>query len=464
MNRKIINGNQQGRIVRDAQLEQEYAGSLSGIFDELVECSTVTGQCRGIFYTEGKCRLSLNRSIDDFSSFAWEHVHAEECRSFLAVFNRDFFNKVAEGRKMVRCEFRCRCPEGNYTWLKVLLIPEKEQKDIVLCYVADLGEADGEKHLLKQIVDRYVYRNCDYLICLDASTDTYTMFRRNEGASMVPAETTGSYSRMVKECIEQYVVSEDRERVAAEVETGRVLSVLDSEGEHIVTYGIMDPDRGYLRKRFQFVYYDKPDRIVLLLRCDITGEYREQLKQKERLEDALKNARVDSLTGLCNRQSIYREVSRYLEDPLCPRAILLFVDLDNFKHINDTMGHRSGDHALRLVSELFRSTLRTSDLVGRVGGDEFVAFLTGITSDKEGMECAKRLCDAVSQIEDPALGGLKLSCSIGGAVYPRDGRNYDALFVKADTAAYEAKRQGKNRYVFYTPGLEMKSGYCTSSM
>ena len=67
-------------------------------------------------------------------------------------------------------------------------------------------------------------------------------------------------------------------------------------------------------------------------------------------------------------------------------------------------------------------------------------------------------------MEDPNLGGLRLSCSIGGAICPKDGTDYDTLFVKADTAAYEAKRLGKNRYVFYTPGLELKNSYCTSSM
>ena len=256
----------------------------------------------------------------------------------------------------------------------------------------------------------------------------------------------------------------DREMVAREMEIKHVLSVLDKEGEHVLTYGVKDPEKGYLRKRFQYVYYDRPGRIVFLLRNDITEEYQEQCRQKERLRDALKNARVDSLTGLYNRQAISREISRFLGSPTCTRAVLLFMDLDDFKRINDTMGHRSGDYALRCVADLFRHTLRATDMVGRIGGDEFVALLTGISAKEGGVECAKRLCEAVGSMEDPNLGGLRLSCSIGGAICPKDGTDYDTLFVKADTAAYEAKRQGKNRYVFYTPGLELKNGYCTSSM
>ena len=116
------------------------------------------------------------------------------------------------------------------------------------------------------------------------------------------------------------------------------------------------------------------------------------------------------------------------------------------------------------MAELYRHTLRATDMVGRIGGDDFVALLTGISAKEGGVECAKRLCEAVGSMEDPNLGGLRLSCSIGGAICPKDGTDYDTLFVKADTAAYEAKRLGKNRYVFYTPGLELKNGYCTSSM
>ena len=464
MDGKLDERKPQNRMVLDAEREKEYAGSLSGIFDELMEFSMETGRCRGVFYTEGGCRLSVNQSFEDFRTFAWENIHPEECRDFLGIFNREHMRKIMEEGKPLRHEFRCRDIGRNYIWLRILLIPESGRGDTVLCYVSDLGDKDGENYLLRQIVERYVYRNCDYLICLDADKDSYTMFKRNEGSDLLPQESSGSYSQMVQTCIKGYVVPEDREMVDREMEIRHVLSVLDAEGEHIITYGVKDPEKGYLRKRFQYVYYDRPGRIVFLMRSDITEEYQEQLRQKERLKDALKNARVDSLTGLYNRQAICREISRFLESPACSRAVLLFMDLDDFKNINDTMGHRSGDYALRCVADLFRHTLRATDMVGRVGGDEFVALLTGISAEKGGVECAKRLCEAVSSMEDPNMGGLKLSCSIGGAVCPKDGNDYDTLFVKADTAAYEAKRQGKNRYVFYTPGLELKNGYCSSSM
>ena len=172
------------------------------------------------------------------------------------------------------------------------------------------------------------------------------------------------------------------------------------------------------------------------------------------------HARTDSLTGLSNRQTIHGEISGFLSETSAPRGVLLFLDLDNFKKVNDTMGHRVGDHVLCRVAKLFRRTLRSSDFIGRVGGDEFVVLLTGISSREEGMEYAGRMCSAVEHMEDPLLGEHKLSCSIGGVVCPGDGTEYDTLFVKADAALYEAKHRGRNQWVFFVPGMD----YSTSSI
>ena len=176
-------------------------------------------------------------------------------------------------------EFRCLSQAGSCTWLKILLVPEKRRREILLCYVVDVGESNREVHLLKQIVDRYVYRNCDYLICLDTQEDAYTLFRRKEGHLFAP-EPSGSYSRMVGQCIDSHVASEDKDRVRKETEISHVLRALEKEGEHMVAYGVMDPVKGYQRKRFQYVYYDRTNHIVLLMGTDITREYEEQCRQK----------------------------------------------------------------------------------------------------------------------------------------------------------------------------------------
>ena len=125
---------------------------------------------------------------------------------------------------------------------------------------------------------------------------------------------------------------------------------------------------------------------------------------------------------------------------------LMFIDLDDFKEINDIQGHPKGDEVLRFVAHTLRRALRSSDLIGRVGGDEFIVFLRGASAKEEIVVCAKRLCDAVKQYPNH---DIILSCSIGIALSPADGNDYETLVRKANTAMYYAKKIGKNGYAFW---------------
>ena len=188
-----------------------------------------------------------------------------------------------------------------------------------------------------------------------------------------------------------------------------------------------------------------------------------QYRQIEAANQILsKEALLDALTGLQNRNS-YKKAVQAFDNTEAASMACVYVDANGLHELNNRQGHEAGDVMLKTVAHILLEHFNQEE-VFRIGGDEFVALLTGISAKEGGVECAKRLCEAVGSMEDPNLGGLRLSCSIGGAICPKDGTDYDTLFVKADTAAYEAKRLGKNRYVFYTPGLELKNGYCTSSM
>ena len=310
----------------------------------------------------------------------------------------------------------------------------------------------------EQIIDRYVYRKCDFFLCLDGDTGYYEILKKNDSRIQGQMPSSGNYKQELEACIRKYVAPEDRDMLLEKASMGNVLDVLEREGELMVSYGETGQDGQYVRKLLRYVYFDRQERKVLLMRQDITAEYLEQSRQKKRLNDALLHARIDSLTGLYNRQAVNAKINGILGDwAVMPASVLLFIDLDNFKTVNDTLGHRYGDKVLCSVADCFRQVLRTSDIIGRVGGDEFVAFLPGVASEEEAGECAGRLCQAVSRIPGLKLKDRGLSCSIGGAVCPRDGRDYDSLLMKADMAVYEAKRRGKNQFAFYQPGMKPHS-------
>jgi diguanylate cyclase (GGDEF)-like protein len=162
---------------------------------------------------------------------------------------------------------------------------------------------------------------------------------------------------------------------------------------------------------------------------------------------ALAEARgaTDSLTGLPNRRAVQESLKRMIAQAgrtLAPMAVLL-LDLDHFKQINDTYGHDRGDAVLSAVGEVLGGALRTSDFVGRNGGEEFVALLPD-TGVEGAMEAAEKLRTAIGQLTLPGIDG-PVTASVGAAVYPHTAADAESLLRLADRALYAAKAGGRNR-------------------
>lgn len=173
-----------------------------------------------------------------------------------------------------------------------------------------------------------------------------------------------------------------------------------------------------------------------------------ELSNKQKYLDIAKyNAYHDSLTGLANRSMIQftaRQQVALTNRNHCPCA-LLFIDLDNFKGINDTYGHDAGDAVLREIAFRLKSKVRTSDTVARLGGDEFVALLTN-TNAEIAASIAQKILEVVCETPMNLDGALiSISCTIGIAIYPDSATDEQDLFTKADKALYVAKGLGKNQ-------------------
>lgn len=170
-------------------------------------------------------------------------------------------------------------------------------------------------------------------------------------------------------------------------------------------------------------------------------------------------AHFDSVTGLPNRNLLHDRMEQALLQARRSgeSVAVMFLDLDRFKNINDTLGHLVGDALLREVAVRLSTTLRTSDTLARLGGDEFVVILPGfsITNHVEGI--AEKL---ISALQAPLLVQehvLHITTSIGICVYPQDGSNTDALLRNADTAMYKAKSAGRNTFRFFTDAMNQEA-------
>jgi len=171
-----------------------------------------------------------------------------------------------------------------------------------------------------------------------------------------------------------------------------------------------------------------------------------ELRQQE--NRLLHLAYHDSLTGLPNRDYFETHLHEITAQPLPPErlAALLFLDLDGFKRINDTYGHALGNLLLKAVARRLSGCLRSSDIVARFGGDEFVVLLPAIPSTPDVLVVAEKLIDALTQPFALEEQTIQITTSIGISVFPQDGTNPRDLLEKADFAMYQAKQEGKNRY------------------
>ena len=170
-------------------------------------------------------------------------------------------------------------------------------------------------------------------------------------------------------------------------------------------------------------------------------------------------ANHDPLTGLMNRTQFHDRFTHTLSavQRHGTKLALMFLDLDRFKLINDTLGHRIGDLLLQAVSERLKSAVRSNDLLARLGGDEFILLLDDIEDINYIARIGQKIIDALSQPFSVESHDIIVTTSVGISVYPNDGNNSHDLLKKADTAMYMAKENGKNHYQFYSQEMTERS-------
>ena len=183
---------------------------------------------------------------------------------------------------------------------------------------------------------------------------------------------------------------------------------------------------------------------------------REQERERAAQEERIRHqAYHDSLTGLPNRASFAEhldEAMRRAKRAGWPLA-LLFLDLDNFKRVNDSLGHDAGDRLLRVAAERIRRAVREADMLFRMGGDEFTVLLEDVRGPEEAAMVSSRVLEAMAEPLQLQHHEISVTASIGIALYPRDDVVAERLLKSADTAMYRAKELGRNRYAFFAPEM-----------
>lgn len=248
--------------------------------------------------------------------------------------------------------------------------------------------------------------------------------------------------------IEHWVHPEDREKIRNCSARDRLLAAYFSGvTPEKIEYRHLNDSGGYDWVRFSVQMlpdpYSSSIRAFLLLR-DIDARKREELVLQDRL-------RTDPLTGALNRGAFTAQVEAvFAEGASAGNHALVILDVDRFKQVNDCFGHGFGDRVLIRVAETLRAALRADDLVGRLGGDEFLILLKNV-SQREAL--LGKLDNLRERIFQRVSEDRTISCSFGAAVFPCDGAGFEELYRKTDIALYAAKNAGRNCVRIYSDSM-----------
>jgi diguanylate cyclase (GGDEF)-like protein/PAS domain S-box-containing protein len=179
-------------------------------------------------------------------------------------------------------------------------------------------------------------------------------------------------------------------------------------------------------------------------------------EKKKAEQKILQLAYYDTLTQFPNRKKLMEYIYSLISNNENNFA-LFFIDLDNFKNINDTLGHYAGDFTITKVAHRLKTIINTKNIIGRLGGDEFIIIQKNIESKTEVKKLAEKICNLLKPCINYLENELYVSASIGISIYPYDGNNIAALMKNADTAMYVCKKNGGNGYQFYSKEMNYKS-------
>lgn len=344
--------------------------------------------------------------------------------------------EALRGGETKECEIRIYNKQGKIRWQSIKLkfycyqngkpyylvsswdIHERKLMEEELCLQSERYKLLEE--INKEIRFEFDVRNQKFLIFETGKEQGEHIIPREEMAHFIHPEDNAEFQEII-------------DRASAEPEEGsmeyRINIALEGEEVEYIWYRT-------IYKSIKGV----GGRVVRIL-----GRTEDISVQKMKHNEMAQQLQKDCLTGILNKSTTRSFIEEFLkEEPQGEHAFFL-IDIDNFKAINDTFGHLFGDSVLVNISEKLKGLFRSSDIVGRIGGDEFIAFMKH-TSAAQARIKAQSICDVVKQDYNGMNGQIEISCSVGVALYGEEREEYTALFAKADIAMYQAKKKGKNQY------------------
>ncbi len=429
--------------IREEQyrLASQHSGSLVSIYDIPSRTLTPSPEFSKTFpvpYTQPLSSESLAEN---------GLVHKESVLEAWDLY-KNMDQGIPDGKSILRLKTAC----GSYRWYSArysLIYTEDEKplrgiisyQDITDQYEKELAYQRWMEYMEEQKKDCIGYY--EYNLKFDLFEEII-----GETTQTMPENISNSFSDMINYIAEHRIFEEDKELYLKFFNKNQLLynyyrgsRSLRLEHRRLRQDGTVYWGLGLI----QLVSDPYTDTIkAFIFIKDIDKSKQEALSLQEMSER-------DSLTGLLNRAAAIRTIRSILKDSQ-GHHILIMLDIDRFKQLNDKYGHMFGDKALHRAASRLKSALRRDDVSGRLGGDEFIILLKDVSYCMDLYSRLEKFCLLISSSLEPEA---FISCSMGTAAYPEDGTTFEELYEKADIALYHAKSQGRNQYAVYESGMSM---------
>ncbi len=341
-------------------------------------------------------------------------------------------------------EYRVTCKDGRTIWVfdKGQLIREENGESYFCCIVLDNTNVKMAQEELQLSLDRHriiMDQTNDIIFEWDMRSDQLTFSSNWEKKLGYHPITNNIQQRYLKESH----LHPDDISVFSHLMHQVLQGVPYTEGELRIT---REDGLSIWFKVRVTTQHDDLGQLVkavgVLIDIDEEKKVAQQLREK---------AERDTLTKLYNKGTAQTMIDHYIKGNPEKECGFLIIDIDNFKQINDSLGHLFGDAYLSEIAIQMQKLFRNTDIIGRIGGDEFIVFMQDITGVDFVLQKAQDIIVAFQEIHAEQKNTITISCSIGIALYPQNGRGFQKLYRNADYALYQAKNQGKNCYVLYQP-------------
>ncbi len=364
-------------------------------------------------------------------------IHPDDCQRYIqGIQNTQNANEELTIRFSLHSE--------NYIWYTVKRKEIFDKQGNLVKIYGKLVNVQREKELeteysvlnqyfsaMQELTDDFIYR---------VDVETMTLYHSHEGSRLAPYKLgmPDHLNTLVKE---KLVHPEDAEQYINDV-----TEWYSDKRDVITARFVLDGD--------EYKWYSIKSKKLY----DSNGEFKEifgRMRNIQLEKDLERKATQDLLTEVYNKTSFAGNISEFLKEAeVGQKHALLFIDLDDFKGVNDTFGHMFGDVLLSTVGKRLKRIVRDIDYVGRIGGDEFAIFLKNVDSEDAVIERGKILLESLHRKFGFEGKSMKIRASVGIAIFPEHGESYDELLKCSDIALYHAKGKGKDLVTMYQSGMK----------